>query len=719
VKSYACPEKPVSVEDLEIPDNIREVIIKKGYKSLTPPQAEAIKKGLLSGKSMVVSAPTASGKTFIAELAMINAYLNNGMGIYTCPLKALANEKYAEFKVWEKFLGLRVGISTGDYDNAGEDLEGYDLVVTTYERLDSLLRHKPGWLSRVRVIVIDEIHEVGDPERGPVIEMIVARALKLGSQIVGLSATIGNPWDLSSWVRGELIVCEWRPVPLIQGYYDRSSNKVYYEDGRVEDVKGDLIGYMVSKAYLDDQQLLVFRHSRREAESMARSIAEKLGLLASSFKNQSDAKTLIEELRERASTRYEYESLSPLILRGIAYHHAGLSHGSRVVIEKGFRERILKVVVATPTLAAGVNLPARRVIMYTRRYSEDGYDDISVMEYKQMAGRAGRPQYDPYGEVIIADRTPRDAMRYIKGSPENVESALSSERSLRIHLLSLIASGYAENEAELNEIFSLTLYGSRGGMLASPSIKRIIDDLSNWGMVRILRGGLKPTSLGLVVARQYLDPLTAKRSLDIMKTKSKAAGELWYLHLVTYTPDFLRSITRRSGYREYEEDAMRSLEAGEIPPAHDEDLFGEEWLIAYRYARVLEAWINEESEDAILERYKIMPGDLRVIVETATWISHALSAVSSVMPDTRHHSKELEKIAIRIENGVKEELLPLIRIRGVGRVRARILYNAGIKSIEDLRRTDPKRLLSLRGFGEALVRQIYEEIASSRKEQQG
>ena len=713
MKKPSCPREPVPLDEIEVPENIKRIIIEKGYRSLTPPQAEAIRRGLLKGKNIIVSAPTASGKTFIAELAMINTYLSGGMGIYTCPLKALANEKYFEFKEWEKLLGLRVGISTGDYDSTGEDLEGYDLVVTTYERLDSLLRHKPGWLSRIRTIVVDEIHEVGDPERGPTIEMIVARALKLGSQIVGLSATIGNPHDLSSWIGGELVLCDWRPVPLIQGYYERSSSKVYYENGRVEDVKGDFIGYMVSRAYLEDQQLLIFRHSRREAESMAKSIAERLGLLVTSLKSQHSAKTLVEELREKASTKYEYESLSPLILRGVAYHHAGLSHGSRVVIEKGFRERIIKVVVATPTLAAGVNLPARRVIMYTRRYSEDGYDDISVMEYKQMAGRAGRPQYDPYGEVIIADRSPKDAARYIHGTPEDIGSSLSSERSLRIHMLSLIASGYAGNEAELNEIFSLTLYGSRGGRLTGPLIKRVMDDLSRWGMVRIRGGELSPTPLGVVVARQYLDPLTAKRSLDIMRTKGDAANELWYLHLITYTPDFLRSVTRRSGYMEYEEEAMRSLEAGEVPPIHDEDLFGEEWLIAYRYARVLEAWVNEESEDAILEKYKIMPGDLRVVVETATWISHALSAVSSIVQDTRHHSRELERMAIRIENGIRGELIPLVKIRGIGRVRARILYNAGIKSVEDLRKTDPKRLLSLRGFGEALVRRIYEEIGSS------
>lgn len=706
----SCPENPVPIELVDLPEKIISRIIKRGYKNLTPPQAEAIRRGLLQGKNMVVSAPTASGKTLIAEIALVNSYLSGGIGIYTCPLKALANEKYLEFKEWEEVLGLKVGISTGDYDRSGEELGSYDIIVTTYERLDSILRHRPRWLSKVKALVIDEIHEIRDPERGPVIEMIIARAMRLGIQIIGLSATIGNPEDLSGWIRGKLINCSWRPVPLIQGFYDRSTGAIYYEDKRVENIKGDLVGYLVSKAYLEDQQLLIFRHSRREAETMAKSIADRVGLLGQYVRDNSKATKLVEELRERASTKIEHESLAPLILKGVAYHHAGLSLGSRSVVEKGFRERILKVVVATPTLAAGVNLPARRVVVYTRRYSDGEYEDISVMEYKQMAGRAGRPQYDQYGEVIIADRSKREAERYIYGSPEEIHSSLSSERSLRIHMLSLIASGYARNREELMDIFSLTFYGYRGGKLADNMVRRILNDLDEWGMIRIKEEALIPTQLGLMVAKQYLDPLSAKRALDLLATREDIPEDLWYLHVISYTPDFLRSISRRGGYRDYEEEALRALDQGYIPPPHKEDLLEDEWLIAYRYAKILKAWIDEESEDAIVERLGIMPGDLRVVVETATWISYALSTISSVVPRTKHHSKMLEKLSMRIENGVREELIPLIKIRGIGRVRARILYNHGIRSLDDLRKTDPKRLLSLRGFGETIVRQIYEQL---------
>jgi len=706
----SCPSSPVPLEDVDMPEEIRSRLAMRGYRYLTPPQAEAIRRGLLRGKNMVVSAPTASGKTLIAEIALVNTYLSGRMGIYTCPLKALANEKYSEFRWWGETLGLRVGISTGDYDRAGEELGSYDILVTTYERLDSILRHRPRWLPRVGVLVIDEIHEIGDPERGPVIEMIVARAMKLGIQILGLSATIGNPEELSEWIGGELVNCSWRPVPLIQGFYDKLSGAVYYEDGRVESVKGDLIGYMVSKAYLEDQQLLIFRHSRREAEAMAKSIADRLGLLGQYVRDAGRAAALVEELREKASARIEYESLSPLIMRGVAYHHAGLSLGSRSVVEKGFRERVIKVVVATPTLAAGVNLPARRVIMYTRRYSDGGYEDISVMEYKQMAGRAGRPQYDPYGEVIIADRSRKEAERYIYGAPEEVTSSLSSERSLRIHILSLIASGYAKNEEELGEVFSLTFYGYRGGKLASDRVRKILGELGNWGMIRARGETLAPTQLGLVVARQYLDPLSAKRSLDLLSSKKDLADDLWYLHIIAYTPDFMRSVTRRSGYRDLEEEALGMLEKGLIPPPHGDDPTEEEWLIAYRYAKILKAWVEEEGEDSIVEKYNIMPGDLRVVVEAATWISYALSAVTSVVPSAKHHSRALEKLSTRIENGVREELIPLVKLKGIGRVRARALYSIGIRSIEDLKRVDPKKLLGLRGFGEAVVRQIYEQL---------
>ncbi|MEM1765692.1 MAG: DEAD/DEAH box helicase, partial [Zestosphaera sp.] len=164
------------VDELKLPNEVVEALRRRGITILTPPQAEAIKKGLFEGRSLVVVAPTASGKTLVGELALINTWLSGGKGIYVSPLKALAEEKYEEFKFWSS-LGVRVGITTGDYDNPGEELKRYDWIVATYERMDSVFRLKPSWLNEVKTIVIDELHMVGDEDRGPIVELLAVRSL--------------------------------------------------------------------------------------------------------------------------------------------------------------------------------------------------------------------------------------------------------------------------------------------------------------------------------------------------------------------------------------------------------------------------------------------------------------------------------------------------------------------------------------------------------------
>lgn len=704
-----CPSKPIPLEKIDLPAKIREELKLRGYSTLTPPQAEAVARGVLSGKSMVVSAPTASGKTLIAEMALMRASMGGGIAIYTCPLKALANEKFDEFSGWSRRLGLRLGISTGDFDEPGESLSRYDVLITTYERLDSIFRHRPSWIERVSLIVIDEIHSVGDPDRGPIIEMIVARALRLGIQVLGLSATIGNPDELAEWLRGEAVICDWRPVPLIYGYYDRRGSRFVFEDGRVERVVGDPYIYSSRVAIERDYQVLIFSQSRRNAESLARRIAESLGLYAHSISGGL-ARDLVSDLESSVSSRIEVDNLKPLVSRGVAFHHAGLSLEARRIIERGFREGLLKVVVSTPTLAAGVNLPARRVLITTMRYSDGYYEPISLIEFKQMAGRAGRPQFDEYGEAIIVDQTPSKAIEYIRGSPEPVDSMLNSERSLRIHVLSILASGYAKTFSEVEDFFSDTFYGFKRSFRGLRSVlSRVINDLSRMEMIDRRNSTIEVTRLGRVVSMQYIDPLTAHRALTYLRGEERVKGDLWYLHMICQTPDFIRSGSRRGGFKKLEDEAIELAEAGELPePLGDVDF--ELWLLAYRNAKALKLWIDEYDEDSIYEITGLMPGDLRSMIETATWIAHAIHVVSSIFKDLRHHSEYLYKLSIRLEEGVREDLLELIKLKGIGRVRARALYDAGYRSIDDLRRADPRAILRLRGFNRRVVKELFAQL---------
>jgi len=203
-----------------IPKELYE-ILKKDIEELRPAQKKAIESGLLDGKNLLVCTPTASGKTLIAELAALKSIIEGkGKAIYIVPLKALASEKLKDFK--KRYDGIvKIALSIGDIDSADSYLIDYDLIITTSEKLDSLIRHHAPWLSLISTIIIDEIHLLNDPSRGPTLEILITilRQLLKKSQIIALSATIGNPEELAEWLKAELVADDWRPVKLHKGVY--------------------------------------------------------------------------------------------------------------------------------------------------------------------------------------------------------------------------------------------------------------------------------------------------------------------------------------------------------------------------------------------------------------------------------------------------------------------------------------------------------------------
>ena len=204
-----------------IPEALYSILEKEKITQLRPAQVKAIEKGLLDGKNLLVCTPTASGKTLIAEIAALKSIIENkGKAIYIVPLKALASEKYKDFK--QKYGHIaKVALSIGDIDSSDSYLVEYDLIITTSEKLDSLIRHHAPWLSLISTIIIDEIHLINDVGRGPTLEILITilKQLLKNAQIIGLSATIGNPEELAAWLKAELVIDEWRPVKLHKGVY--------------------------------------------------------------------------------------------------------------------------------------------------------------------------------------------------------------------------------------------------------------------------------------------------------------------------------------------------------------------------------------------------------------------------------------------------------------------------------------------------------------------
>ena len=338
-----------------LPEQVVEMLKKFKVGKLYPPQEDAIKKGALEGKNLVLSVPTASGKTLVSEFCMLKSVLKEGgKCLYIVPLRALASEKYEEFKQKYEPLGIKVGISTGDFDIADPRLARYDILIATSEKVDSLLRHRAKWLADViSVAVLDEVHLINDPGRGPTLEILTARLRQVNPrmQIIALSATIRNSEEIAEWLEAELIKSDWRPVPLKKGVYH--NERIKFDDGgkRRVGVKGvDALAALTLDTVEEGGQALVFVNTRRSAQAAADLIAKHIRRLLTGKERENIlevAKRVESALGESTRT---CRLLAECVRKGVAFHHAGLHHTQRKAVEDAFRQNLIKVICATPTL---------------------------------------------------------------------------------------------------------------------------------------------------------------------------------------------------------------------------------------------------------------------------------------------------------------------------------------------------------------------------------
>jgi helicase len=615
------------VRDLPLSTDVIDHFESRGIEELYPPQAAAVEAGVTEGRRLVAAVPTASGKTFVATLAMLTA---DGPGLYIVPLRALAREKYETFS---ELPGVSVGISTGDFDSSAAELGEHDIVVATSEKVDSAIRNGADWIADLACVVVDEVHLVGSEGRGPTLEVTLATLGRRapGVQIVALSATVANPDELADWLDAGLVQSTWRPVDLRTGVY--AGGDVGFDDGIERDVAvpgdpddaTDATDALVAEAVDDGGQALAFVRSRREAETLAERLA------GNGLGSSPDVADDIRELDGTATGR----RLADCVEGGVAFHHAGLRSSHRIAVERAFRERNLRAICATPTLAAGVNVPARRVVIRDqKRYTGSGMEWLPTLEVHQMCGRAGRPHLDPYGEaVLVGDETTREELweRYVEAGPERVESNLADPNALRTHVLSVVASDFAASREGVLDVLDATFFAhgtptsELGGVLDTA-----VADLVAMGMI-VDDGGLDATDLGAQVSRQYVTPETGARIVDGLRTAAgmaEATG-LTALEIVCDTPDmqdtYLGNRERADMYR------FAQDRAGEFTTRMGETDDFEGWLTAVKTARILHEWTEGASAEELVERFRIGPGDLESRIERAEWLLGAADAIAGVV----------------------------------------------------------------------------------------
>jgi len=655
-----------------------------GIEKLYPPQSKAVSAGLLEGKNVLISIPTASGKTLLAELAMLRGLELNGKCLYIVPLRALASEKFRRFSEFEA-LGFKTGISTGDLDSADEYLGSNDIIVATSEKVDSLIRNETRWIENISVVVLDEVHLMDSPGRGPTLEIIITQLRRMNPkiQIIALSATIQNSKEVADWLKAVCVVSDWRPTRLYEGvYFDgvyeaahiganagaNAGEKIVKEIELVG--KGKEAGISLAAGTIrEGGQCLVFASSRKNAVGFAKNAGAVIQFYLSSAE-KAELAALAAEISDGSETDAA-GVLAFCIRMGVAFHHAGLTATQRELVERSFLAGKIKVISATPTLAAGLNLPARRVIIAGwRRYDpNEGMRMIPVMEYKQMAGRAGRPHMDPYGESVLIASKEEDIEKltelYVTAAPEAVESKLGAENALRAHVLSTIVNGFANTKEQLLSFFKDTFFAYQKGLLSTIALKTVIDKCLDFlieaDMCREIekngkdgkdgkdgedgkdgKGGkdgkavpvssvssasagapnpfvtadqlsssskdedgdmrLVPTSLGTLVSKLYLDPLSAHILLQNVK-KAETTGmrltDISLLHLFCMTPDMKLLYMKTNDYLWVSEFAVENAEHFiSVPPITKTSEY--EWFLGeLKTALLLYNWITEVSENDI------------------------------------------------------------------------------------------------------------------------
>lgn len=671
----------MDVRDLPLSDESLKPFLDEGIESLYPPQAEAVEAGVAEGESVVAAVPTASGKTLIAELAMLSAFEDGGKALYVVPLRALASEKSEEFQR----LPIDVGVSTGDYDERDEHLGENDVIVATSEKVDSLVRNGVSWVRDVSCVVLDEVHLIDDSDRGPTLEVTAAKLRRLSDpQFVALSATVANADEFAGWLDAELVESDWRPVDLKKGV--AANGRVEFDDGTT--AEGDDSERLVSGTVEEDGQALVFVNSRRSAEATAERLSE-LGFGASGAEHS---------IRDTATTETG-ERLADCVAGGVAFHHAGLKNEHRAAVEDAFRDRDIVAVCATPTLAAGVNMPARRVVVRDHmRYSDTGMKPLPVLEVHQMFGRAGRPGLDPHGEaVLVAGSADPDELRekYIEGEPEPVYSKLASRKALRTHVLSTVASGFASSRDGVLEFLGATFYAHQE---PEADLSGIVDEVLGYLRDADMVEGdgdeeIEATDLGHTVSRLYVDPLSAERIAEKIQATENPTT-LTFLEAVSHTPDMYRLYLRK-GDEERMYAFAQEHEKEIVNPPTEFDRGFEDWLASLKTAAVLHDWADERDEDRIAEKHDVAPGDVRTRVERADWLLYAAESLAQLLDSP--HQRAVHETRLRVQHGVREELLDLVSVKGVGRVRARRLYEAGIEDRNDLRDARADRVANLLG----------------------
>ncbi|MCE7888109.1 MAG: DEAD/DEAH box helicase [Sorangiineae bacterium PRO1] len=686
---------------------------------------------VLAGESLFVVAPTSSGKTFVGELAAAKAIVEGRKAVFLFPYRALVGEKYNQFVgLYGEQLHLRIIRCTGDYqDDTNAFVRGrYDLAALTYEMFLGLVLSRPGVLEQIGLVVIDEAHFISNPGRGIVVELLLSHLLRarergLVPQLVALSAVVGDLNGFDNWIGCGKLFSDVRPVPLTEGVLDRSGTYQYVDDdgkpntvsllprhtvvqrrdkASSQDVLVPLVKHLLSST--PTEKVLVFRNMRGSTQGCANYLAKEAGLPSAP-----DAIALL-PTTDVSTTGVE---LRTCLRGGTAFHNTDLSREEREVIESAYRDPAgpVRVLVATSTVAAGVNTPASTVVIVEHAFPGQTETPYTVGEYKNMAGRAGRLGFNERGRSILLADTPTERQhlfgRYVLAKPEPMRSSFDP-RELHTWVLRLLAQVSQVREADVPKL----LAGTFGGFLAardSPNwqadtvrqLAELLQRMVTLGLVDRNGDDVQLTLLGRACGRSSLKFESALQLVAMLKEREATGVSAEDLLVMvqglpevdaTHTPVFKKGVRERVWQGElasiYGQATCRALQRN----ASDEWV----WCARCKRALILRDWINGVAIEDIEKRfsvnsfYSIGAGHVRGFADSARFHLRPAAEIASVLLLNRAPDpNSVDGLVRRLEVGLPEDALPFLSLSlPLQRGEILALRAAGVRTIDALWRLD-------------------------------